>query len=124
MGPYSVLKVLSLLSIFSRCEICQEFPPGPFGKATKKATLGNGTKDGRLTKKRGNKTELQNCQRFPSTKVEKNLRRIRKGSYSRPMICIPFQTRTISNAQLHHYIANGVFMKNYPYYARDEAPKK
>lgn len=39
MGPYSVLKKLSLLSIFSRFEILQEFAPGPFGKATKKATL-------------------------------------------------------------------------------------
>ena len=107
MGLCSVLKALSLLSIFSRFETLQEFPPGPFGKATKKATLGNGTKDGRLTKERGKEEPDE---------FAKNLKILRSIAQYKDFIA---QEQTLKYRQLtekdNHF-------QIHPYYARDEAP--
>jgi len=88
-------------------ETLQEFPPGPFGKATKKATLGNGTKDGRLTKERGKEEPDE---------FAKNLKILRSIAQYKDFIA---QEQTLKYRQLtekdNHF-------QIHPYYARDEAP--
>ena len=105
-----VITAFYSLQVRDHARICS----GPLWKGYEEGNVTERDEGWKINTRKRKEEPEQICQRFPGTKVEKDLRRIRKG-------CIfPFDNKHL-NRQLTE--KDNIF-QIHPYYARDEAPNK